>query len=244
MNDIHRKELELRIGRLERRLHWTWSAAAVLVLAAVALACRSAGGAADAHDNGVHRNSGILRVRGLVVEDAEGRARLVLGAPVPVVGERVRGDAPVGLVLLGPDGHDRLQLGVVGGPQMGGNVQARQSPATGLMVNDEHGDERGGFGVFENGQVGFGLDYPSQRELIVAAVMPDRGMAGMVFSADVDENPMRAMILTTREGETVIQTSDASGASRAVWTAPAKGAPKLQVLDESGNVLHDAFTRP
>jgi hypothetical protein len=231
--------LELRIVRLERKLRWTSSLAVLVLLVATVLACRSAGDASAAG-----ADEGILRVRGLIVEDAMGRPRLLLGSPVPAVPERARNDEPHGLVLLGEDGHDRLQLGAVGGPQMGGKVNPRQSPATGLMVNDASGDERGGFGVFENGQVGFGLDYPSQREAIIASVMPDRGMAGIVLCADVEEDNMRALFLTTREGETVIQTNDGEGASRAVWTTPAKGAPRLQLMDERGNAVLDAFSRP
>jgi hypothetical protein len=123
---------------------------------------------------------------------------------------------------------------------MGGKVQARQSPATGLMVNDASGDERGGFGVFANGQVGFGLDYPSQREAIVAAVMPDRGFAGIVLSADVEEDATRAMLVTSSDG-TVIQTSDARGAARTTWTTPAKGTPTFEASDAEGRVVRDVL---
>lgn len=57
------------------------------------------------------RSDGIIEARGLVIRDDAGRARLVLGAPVPdprvrgVVGARA---APAsGLVLIGPDGNER-----------------------------------------------------------------------------------------------------------------------------------------
>ena len=238
MHNSNRTELEIRVDELERSLSRTRSFAAVALVTLLAFACRSQGTTDHPRDD-----AGVLHVRGLVVEDGEGRPRLLLGAPIPVVDARTRTDAPTGLVLPDPDGHDRLELGAVGGPQMGGRVQERQSPATGLMVNDAKGDERGGFGVFENGQVGFGLDYPSQREAIVAAVMPDRGMAGLVFSADVEQDSTRAMIVTSNEG-VVIQTQDAAGTVRSNWTTPAKGAPMLQVLDEHGTVERDVLAHP
>jgi hypothetical protein len=212
----------------------------VLATAALAtLACL-----ACASSRATDEKPGVLRARGIVVEDEQGRARILIGAPIPSGNGRKRTDPASGLVFLGPDGADRVQLGDVGGPQMGGKINPRQSAATGLMVNDVDGDERGGFGVFANGQVGFGLDYPSQREAIVAAVMPDKGFAGIVVCADTDADPMRAMLLTSRDGQTALKMSDTKGTDRAVWSASGTSAPTFQLLDEKGALVRDVFARP
>src|SRR5262249_21378563 len=52
----------------------------------------------------------ILRVRGIVIEDSNGRPRLLLGAPISNQG-RKRKDEVTGLVMLSENGTDRLALG-------------------------------------------------------------------------------------------------------------------------------------
>jgi hypothetical protein len=53
----------------------------------------------------------VITARGLIIQDASGNARVVLGAPVPdpvVRGETGKRVAPAsGLLLLGPDGNER-----------------------------------------------------------------------------------------------------------------------------------------
>ncbi|WP_221740837.1 hypothetical protein, partial [Streptomyces sp. RP5T] len=38
----------------------------------------------------VSGHPGVIRTRGIIVEDAEGRARILIGAPAPTVPERLR----------------------------------------------------------------------------------------------------------------------------------------------------------
>ena len=53
---------------------------------------------------------GILRAKGLIIEDGDGRARILLGAPFPKVPERSRQDAPTtSMIFLDQEGHDRLR---------------------------------------------------------------------------------------------------------------------------------------
>jgi len=227
--------LEARTQRLEREVRFFRKAAAcaaVLLVAAITFSAQTASDSKPAE---------VLRARGLIIEDEAGVPRILLGAPVPRVKERKRTDPTTGIVLLETSGADRLQLGAVGGPQMGGKVNPRQSPAVGLMVNDPSGDERAGFGVFENGQCGWGLDYPSQREAIVAAVMPGSGFAGIMIAADKEESPERALLSTTGAGETALKLSDAKGMERATLGVDDK-SPSLKILDEHGRVLNDLVT--
>jgi hypothetical protein len=220
--------------RLERELR-LWRAAAALGLISVVLGSCATGKRtpAPAIDSTM-----VLRVRGIIIEDEQGRPRILLGAPTPTVKERKRADASTGMVVLGPDGSDRLQLGNVGGPQMGGMVQQRMSPATGLMVNDDKGDERAGFGVFENGQAGWGLDFPGG-EGVVAAVIPESGFAGIQISGDTEQGRERAMLATSREGGTSLELKDGKARTRSALSVTGPGAATMVVQDENGAVIAD-----
>jgi hypothetical protein len=216
--------LSERVAQLERRLRGAQFGAAVAVVVLVSYACLRAQAQTTQNE--------VLRVRGVVVEDAQGRARILIGAPVPEVAERKRKDPASGLVVLGEDGVDRLQIGHVGGPQMGGKLQTRVSPATGMMVCEKDGDERGGFGVFDNGQVGWGLDFDGG-EGLVAIVDPSRKLAGLVLQGGTDANPGRAMLMT-QNGETTFAFSDAEGKSRATVRVKAGEPVSLRVVGADG----------
>lgn len=227
--------LEARTQRLEREVRFFRKAAACAGLLLAAFIAFAAQKASDP------KAGEVLRARGLIIEDENGAPRILLGAPVPRVKERTRTDPATGIVLLAANGADRMQLGAVGGPQMGGKLNPRVSPAVGLMVNDPSGDERAGFGVFENGQCGWGLDYPSQREAIIAAVMPDSGFAGIMLAADKEASAERALLMTSAAGETLLKFSDAKGRERATLSVGDK-SPSLKILDESGQALSDLVT--
>jgi hypothetical protein len=105
----------------------------------------------------------VIRARGLVIEDAAGKARILIGAPLPETVERARKDAATGLVVLDAAGVDRLQIGNVGGPMMGGKVQPRVADAVGLMINDPRGNERAGFRLSRERSGGLGARLRGRR---------------------------------------------------------------------------------
>lgn len=112
----------------------------------------------------------LVRTRGIIVEDAEGRDRILIGAPVPESTDRVRtdiakvralwaeslgGDAYLegyasydhganGMIVLSPEGHDRLAVGD-GLPDP--NTGKRIAIPTGMVWNDHEGFELGGIGA-------------------------------------------------------------------------------------------------
>ena len=150
--------------------------------------------------------------------------------PVPEVAERLRKDPASGLVLLDEQGHDRLQIGQVGGPQMGGTLQQSISPATGLSVNDAAGDERGGFGMMDNGRVVMGLDAPSG-EGVMLFVAPDLGMNGLIVNAHTDDQQVQRLSLTANAaGEAALAVNDTAGRTRAVLRC-SDGAPAPRARD-------------
>jgi hypothetical protein len=162
--------LESRLSRAEKRLR-------IFQVTSVAAIVVCAGFAVHAGLQLRNRNSGgIVRVKGLIIEDSSGHDRILLGAPVPVESGRKRHDETVGMVILGDAGVDRVVLGApVPEPQINGQAGTRVGRSTGFILNDENGDERGGMGVLDNdGRVTLGLDYPhGSAEAISLAVLPD-----------------------------------------------------------------------
>ena len=116
-------------------------------------------------------SAGILRARGIVIEDSAGRDRILIGAPFPSSPHRVRTDSNLarkawagnfgnpdqymqwyrdyyhggtGIVIMNEDGFDRVMLGdQLADP----NTGKRMFEAAGILWNDRHGFERGGAGV-------------------------------------------------------------------------------------------------
>lgn len=152
----------------------------------------------------------VLRARGLVIVDAAGRERILIGAPVPAARHRLRTDtarvrrelapqfggvpadtymgyyrdyryAVHGILVLDERGVDRVALGdSVPDP----NIGRRIGPSAGLMLNDARGFERSGYGVLTVGgrdRVVLGLD-AKDGEAVVLSVH-DSGTAGLRVSA-------------------------------------------------------------
>lgn len=126
----------------------------------------------------------ILRARGLIIEDAEGRARILIGAPMPTVPERLRTNPAryeeafgeqlgrhaanvgnlrnggVGILVLDENGHDRVAFGSPLPDPLNGR---RIGDMTGLTFHAANGIERGGIGHMTNAETnldrsGVGLD--------------------------------------------------------------------------------------
>ncbi|MGD2216701.1 MAG: hypothetical protein PVJ64_08090 [Gemmatimonadales bacterium] len=137
---------------------------------------------------------GVIRARGLIIEDAEGRERILLGAPIPEAGNRVRTDlervreiwgSRFGerymeyyvsyrndmnrLLILDANGFDRV---AVGDPTPDPNIGRRIAPATGIEINDEQGFERTGYGLLK----------VDGRYRVVLGLDSDRGTEGLTLS--------------------------------------------------------------
>lgn len=139
----------------------------------------------------------IVRARGIIIEDAQGRERILIGAPVPYAKNRVRTDTARvrkvwsgrypdpnqymgfyagyrnntnGMIVLDERGFDRLAVGdSVPDP----NIGKRIGPSDGIVINDSAGFERTGYGLLklEKYRVSFGID-------------SDRGEEGIGFMLD------------------------------------------------------------
>ncbi len=147
----------------------------------------------------------IIRARGFVVVDEQGRERILIGAPIPPAKGRVRTDparvrdvwaeglpdpdrymgyyaqydhSMNGVLILDEHGFDRIALG---SPTPDPNLGRRIGPATGLLINDAEGFERSGYGLLTvNGsdRVVLGLDSNQGTEALTLSVH-DGGSVGV-----------------------------------------------------------------
>jgi hypothetical protein len=137
---------------------------------------------------------GILRARGLVIEDAAGRERILIGAPIPEAASRVRTDpakvmkawgkrfpnmdwykgldnSTNGILILDANGYDRIAIGE---PTPDPNIGKRIAPAVGIQINDQEGFERTGWGYFPaKDRVVLGLDSRKGQEGVTLVILED-----------------------------------------------------------------------
>lgn len=228
-------ELAARVRALERQVRLHRALAGLLLVAALA-----AGFVRSQDPRRAPAPDGVLRVRGLVVEDEKGRPRVLLGAPVAALAGRRRSDPALGMVVLDEAGRDRLQVGNVGGPQMGGTVQPRIAGCTGIMLCDLGGEERGGFGFLDNGRTVLGMDDPAD-EGVMLFLAPDLGRKGLVVNERVGDRTVQRLFLgvDTRRHESLLKLQDGAGVERVQVVAPADEVPRLVVTDGEGQELAD-----
>jgi hypothetical protein len=223
------RSLEERVDYLERRLYLFRLLGAVgliCFLVAVCIELRLRPARAD-------ESGQVLRVRGLIVEDAQGKPRILLGAPVPKVAGRKRQDDDTGIILIGENGADRVAIGIpTPAPQIGGKIGHRISPGAGLVVDDPDGNERGGIGVLDNGRAAICLDYPNPigREAVCLGVLPEV-LAGLVINAPTGDNGERAMMGVLKDGTSLMKLADTSGNERTMLVVQGESPAQFLVLD-------------
>jgi hypothetical protein len=150
----------------------------------------------------------IIRVQGIIVEDSNGKERILIGAPIPYAKNRARTDTlkiketwgkkfgknymgwykeynhnANGVVILDENGWDKI---IVGDPAPDPIIGKRIGSSTGIIINDKTGLERTGYGILDvNGsdRVVLGLDRDNGTEGATLSVMPD-GTTGLNLNSD------------------------------------------------------------
>jgi hypothetical protein len=150
-------------------------------------------------DNEIIDNSGkVIKTRGIIVVDDQGRERVLIGAPIPRSKNRVFTDktrafaawkdripenakayrdnfnkletGAVGMLVLDENGFDRMS---VGGRLPDPNTGKRIGVPTGISVNNDKGFERAGFRVMNiNGdaRVALGMDSENGEALTLSVI--------------------------------------------------------------------------
>ena len=147
---------------------------------------------------------GIIRVKGIIVEDASGKDRILIGAPIPESNNRTRSNferakatwgkrypsfdwyknlmnSTNGIIILDDHGFDKIAMG---DPVPDPNIGKRIAPSVGIAINDNEGFERTGWGFFpDNNRVVLGLDNDKVTEGLVMSVLED-GSVGLSINAE------------------------------------------------------------
>lgn len=144
-----------RIKNIERQLRIYRAGCIILLLVVGAVVCMS-----------TRSNDDILRVKGLIIEDAQGRARIIMGAPAPKVPGRTRTDDFTGIAYMDENGADRLTFGKEPDPMTAGGIKPRYVGGVGILIHDKAGVERGGYGVLDDDRALLTLDWPKTGEAL------------------------------------------------------------------------------
>ena len=225
------------VRRLERRLRVLEAGLSV----AVALLLIIGLGAMRGHNQ---QRAGVMRVRGLIVEDAQGRPRILLGAPISNVG-RKRQDEAIGMLLLGENGADHVTIGAPAPPpQIQGRVGRRDAKIAGMIIHDLEGNERGGFGYLDNDRVVLGLDYGGRtREAVVLHVL-ENGTAGISLTPRAGHSgPRGTFIIDNNTGTIRLRLSDTANAERAVISLRGDSTPRFEVKDPATKQVLDLIPK-
>lgn len=203
-----------RVLRIERQLRFLTAYAATLTLLVVMLGVSAFGPGSD--------EPGIIRALGVVIVDAEGRERILLGAPVPEAPHRVRTSMdrvrevwgprfpaayvdeyyPTyrhdmnGLLILDENGFDRL---VLGDPTPDPNIGRRIARSSGLLINDAEGFERSGYALLK----------VNDRYRVVLGLDSERGTEGVVLA--LEDGGMSGLFIQNREGQILLGTDPVDG---------------------------------
>ena len=172
----------------------------------------------------------IIRTKGIIVEDENGRDRILIGAPIPFSKDRVRTDTALvrkywadevradpdqymkwyseyyhgteGIIIMNEQGFDRVLLG---DKLADSNVGTRLFEAAGITWNDEMGFERGGAGVntSEDGttRAAMGLDNPNGEAVHLVSL--EDGTNALIMGGKKG----RLMIFISEEGGMLSQDS-------------------------------------
>lgn len=172
-----------------------------------------------------------LRVRGITVTDAAGKARILIGAPNQTEGRKRKDANTATMVVLGPDGADRVIIGEAPNPLIHGKVYPRIAPAYGMTIHDKTGQERGGFNFLDNGRAVMALDRKNQ-DAVAMLVNDVSGFAGITMNYDKPFPQYKeAFRIGTKADTAWLQVLDTAQNERVSLRVFGKPAPKL-VLSE------------
>lgn len=178
--------MEKRIQQLERKSKFQTLIITILMVGFVALY--------------LNQNKDIIYAKGLVIQNDQGQARILMGFPVDNL-NRSRTDTLNGLVFLDEKGMDRVHLGTHGKLFLGGRYHDRLNQGYSLFFNDPKGEERSGYGFSDDdNSIGLGMDYGGEHggEAIYLYAAPN--IAFMTINADLqDGNGIRDRIVLWHE---------------------------------------------
>ncbi len=177
----------------------------------------------------------ILRAQGLVITDAQGHDRILIGAPVPGSNDRTRkDDASDSIIFLGKTGADRLALGQLPSLHIDGKTYKRRGNDDnyGMTLYDTKGSERGGMSFMGTGRVGIALDRAAPPYEGIGLIVDDKSdFAGMYINYADPKAQDSAMEFGTDESSVHIKLNGKEGLPHAKLEVDGTGKPAWQFND-------------
>jgi hypothetical protein len=196
----------------------------------------------------VRKSPDVLRARGLVITDAEGKSRIVLGAPMANATADPKLAQTVGLAILDARGLMNTALGA-GAPLVysDGTVAKRlHDGGVGLTIYDPRsGGERGGFSVFADGHAVACLDYEKDREAVCMSVGAQDAYADVQLMDVARQGADRVGMFVGQDGVGAIKAFGGGTNSGGLVLKTGMGpTPQLVAYDETGREVAEAVWRP
>lgn len=177
----------------------------------------------------------IIRTQGLVITDAQGHDRILIGAPVPASKDRTRtDDASDGIIFLGNTGADRLALGQLPTLHIDGKTYKRRGDGDnyGMTLYDTKGSERGGMAFMGTGRVGIALDRATPPFEAIGLMVDDKeDFAGMYINYGDPKARDSAIELGTDANSVHLQLNAKDGLPRAKLNVDGTNKPAWQFDD-------------
>jgi hypothetical protein len=177
----------------------------------------------------------ILRAQGLVITDAQGHDRVLIGAPVPASKDRTRkDDASDGIIFLGKTGADRLAVGQLPTLHIDGKTYKRRGDDDnyGMTLYDTKGSERGGLASMGGGRVGLALDRATPPYEAIGLMIDDsENFAGMYINYGDPKARDSAIELGTDTDHASIELKGKDGHARAKLSLDGANKPAWQFDD-------------
>lgn len=185
----------------------------------------------------------VLRARGLVITDAAGGDRIVIGAPMSNASDDAKLAEAIGVAVLDSLGRLNVALGAQNPLVLeGGRVGARIAGSAGLTIYDPRdGKERGGMGAFEDGRANVCLDYgEAQKEAACLSVAPADQYAAVILNGTPGEPQFdRVVMYAGADGSGSIKVFGGGENNGGILFRAGKGLPEALVFDTAGTLLGD-----
>ncbi len=177
----------------------------------------------------------ILRVKGLVIEDSQGRPRIIMGAPAPKVAGRKRVDELVGIAYLDESGADRLTFGQSPDPMTPDGIKPRRVGGAGILIHDKEGIERGGYAVLDDQTALLTLDWPKTGEAIAISSNNQFSAIGLFHRSELGTYREAITLGAFQNNEqSYIMITDSAGTQRLRLETTGSEEPLFQRFDKNG----------
>ena len=238
------EQIDIRMedwNRLQREVARLRILVIIALLAVIALAAMSLLRKPDTPT----KSDPILRAQGLVITDAQGHDRILIGAPVPASKDRTRKDsASDSIIFLGKTGADRLALGQTPTLHIDGKTYKRRGDDNnyGMTLYDTKGSERGGMAFMGTGRVGLALDRAKPPyEAIGLMVDDEENFAGMYINYGDPKARDSAIEMGTDAERAHIKFNGMDGLPHARLNIDGKSKPAWQ-FDDAASAAKAAQT--